>query len=64
MISAEEAISMVVESPWAKRGYEELAVWYESAGMPDKAEVVRFLVAEKFSADDSRAGEGQLRDNI
>ena len=64
VISAAEAMAMVVESPWAKRGYEELVAWYDSAGMPDKAEVVRFLVAEKFCADDSCASEGQLRDDI
>jgi len=53
----ESAISLIVESPWARRGYEELASYYESAGQADNAEVLRFVVSEKFGADDPSPGE-------
>jgi hypothetical protein len=52
-------MSLIVEAPWARRGYEELASYYESAGQADNAEVLRFVALEKFGAEGPHSDEGQ-----
>ena len=54
------ALLMVVEIPSARKGYEDLATSYELMSMSDEADCVRFLVSEKFDADDSLARKEQL----
>lgn len=41
---------MILDSPSAERGYEELARRYEECGMMEEAEALKFLVSEKFHA--------------
>lgn len=48
----------IVEKPDAKRGYEGLLSSYESMGMSEEAECVRFLISEKFDANGSSPDQG------
>jgi DNA-binding SARP family transcriptional activator len=57
-----EALAMILERPFAERGYEQLMRYYEQAGMSGEAEAVGFLIKERFHADGSDASEGQRDD--
>jgi len=61
---AAEAVELIMERPWARKGYEDLASYYDSTGMGDEAEVVRFLVSERFGADHTSPDEEQREDHI
>lgn len=46
-----EAVALIVELPWARRGYDELASFYEAGGMSEEAGVMKLIVSERFGAD-------------
>jgi hypothetical protein len=52
------ALILVVEKPFERKGYDDLLLSYESMGMQDEADCVRFLIAERFDADGSNT-DGQ-----
>ena len=56
-------MAIILESPWARRGYEDLAACYEAMGAAERADVLRFLVSEKFGVDVAHPDEGQRGDH-
>lgn len=56
------ALILVLEHPGARKGYDDLAVAYESAGMVEEAGVLRYMVSERFGADPSHPYEEQRDD--
>jgi hypothetical protein len=60
---AAAALELIVDRPWARKGYEDLAECYQSAGMKEEAEVLKSLVLERFGAEHTHPYEGQLQDN-
>jgi len=46
------SLSLLVSFPAAERGYKELASYYEEDGRVDDAQAIKFLISEKFRADD------------
>lgn len=53
------SLSLLVSLPAAERGYRELASYYEEAGRDEDAQAVRFLISEKFRANDPDNNEEQ-----
>lgn len=53
------SLSLLASFPAAERGYEELASYYEEAGRAEDAQAVRFLISEKFRANDPDNNEEQ-----
>lgn len=45
------AVAEVLEHPEAKRAYEVLEAVYSGMGMTMQADVVKFLIAERFGGD-------------
>lgn len=60
--AALSALTMILENPFAERGYEILKGRYEECGMLEEAEALGFLMKERFHADGADAGEGQRKD--
>lgn len=58
-----EAVALLVELPWARRGYEDLAAFYESRGMLEEAGVMRLILSERFVADHPGSDAGQRGDD-
>lgn len=52
----------MLDLPGARKGYDDLASAYESAGMAEEAGVLRYLVSERFGADPSSPDEEQRGD--
>lgn len=50
-IDVGEAVALIVDLPWARRGYDELAAFYRAGGMSEEAGVVELIVLERFGAD-------------
>lgn len=53
------ALILVLDLPGTRKGYDDLASAYESTGMAEEAEVLRYLVSERFGADPSSPDEKQ-----
>lgn len=56
------SLSLLASFPAAERGYEELASYYQEIGRVDDAEAVRFLISEKFRANDPDNNKEQRQD--
>lgn len=54
-MNLEAAVSLLLDKPWERKGYDDLERYYEAKGMEDEAELLRFLVLERFGADSSGA---------
>lgn len=57
------ALLLVLDLPGTRKGYDDLASAYEWAGMKEEAEVLRYLVSERFCADPSSPDEEQRGDD-
>lgn len=51
-----EAIKMIIENPFAERGYEMLKNFYMKNGMKHQGSAVDFLIEQKFNDHGSNTG--------
>jgi hypothetical protein len=61
--AAIKAMSLILESPLAEKGYDDLAKFYASKGMKEEEDSIRFLLQEKINVNSSNIGEKQQGDN-
>ena len=55
--NAIKALVLIIESPWAQKGYEDLEKYFKSNNMKNEAEAINFLLKEKFNAHNSNTIE-------
>jgi hypothetical protein len=57
------ALVLILENPWAQKGYEDLEKYFKSNNMDSESEAINFLLREKFNAHDTNLVEEQCEDN-
>jgi len=63
MKKALDCLLSILENPYAEKGYVDLKICYEKAGMNNEAAALEHLIQKKFDAADNLHSREEPREN-